>query len=187
MVRQPEWEGKPPARKRPAAVVRPVVGWSEYVALPEWGIPAIRAKTDTGARSSALHVDRIEELSRGRVVRFEVVLHRQRRHRSVSVVAPVSRRARVRSSNGHYSLRVFVTTTIRIGPVERKIEISLVDREQMIYRMLLGRTALEGLLVDAGHKDLLGEQPRRRAHGTSKNRRATDPRERGPRRGDKIG
>jgi len=142
------------------------------VALPDWGIMGVRAKTDTGARTSALHVDAIEELNRGREVRFEVVLHRQKRDRRVRVVAPVSRRGRVRSSNGHYAMRIFVKTVLRIGPVEREVEISLVDREKMIYRMLLGRSALHGLLIDVAHKDLLGVRPKRRKAKRKRSSRA---------------
>jgi hypothetical protein len=138
----------------------PVIGWCEYVALPDWGIAALRAKADTGARSSALHVETIEELPRGRV-RFDVVLHRKFRRR-VRVEARILRRARVRSSNGVYSTRIFVRTRVRIGTIERFVELSLVDRGLMIYRMLLGRTALEGLFVDPHRRHLVGERPVRR-------------------------
>lgn len=138
-----------------------LIGWNEYVDLPEWGIARLRAKVDTGARSSALHVENVEELSGGRV-RFEVVLHRIKRDRRVRVTTRVVRRGRVRSSTGHYETRIFVTAPVRIGPVERDVEVSLVDRERMIFRMLLGRSALEGLLVDPVHRALLGRPPRRR-------------------------
>lgn len=139
------------------------IGWSEYVDLPEWGITRLLAKADTGARSSALHVEELEELGQGRV-RFRVVLHRRRRDRRVAVEARVRRRSRVRSSTGHYQQRLFVTTRLRLGPFERRIEISLVDRERMIHRMLLGRSALAGLyLVDSAHRALLGRPRRRRA------------------------
>jgi len=132
-----------------------LIGWNEYVDIPQWGIKRLRAKMDTGARSSALHVENIEELSRGRV-RFDVVLHRKKRDRRVSVTARIARRGRVRSSTGHYESRIFVEAPVRIGSVERKVEVSLVDRERMIFRMLLGRTALAGrFLVDPEHKQLL--------------------------------
>lgn len=138
-----------------------MIGWSEAVDLPDWGISGLRAKSDTGARTSALHVENIVLRPRG-VVRFDVILSRRRRHRRVRVEARVTRRGRVRSSTGHYATRLFVTTTLRVGSVERQVELSLVDREKMIYRMLLGRTALEGLLVDPMHRNVLGEPPRRR-------------------------
>ena len=133
-----------------------VIGWNEYVALPEWGIARLRAKVDTGARSSALHVDDIEELGGGRVA-FDVVVHRQKRDRHVRVETRIRRRGRVRSSTGHYETRLFVSTHVRIGPAEREIELSLVDRERMNFRMLLGRTALSGFLIDVAHGQLLGK------------------------------
>jgi hypothetical protein len=137
------------------------VGWNEYVDLPDWGVSGLRAKMDSGARTSALHVENIHELPGGRV-RFDVILDRRRSHRRVHVNARVRRRARVRSSTGHYTTRIFVRTRLRVGPVERDVEISLVDREKMIFRMLLGRSALEGLLIDVQHRALLSKRPRRR-------------------------
>ena len=138
-----------------------IVGWTEYVELPEWGIKAVRAKMDTGARSSALHVDDVEELGRGRVA-FDVVIDRKRSHRRKRVTARILRRSRVRSSNGHYESRLFVTTRVRMGPLDRDIEFSLVDRSKMIHRVLLGRTALERVYVDVSHRYLLGRPGRRK-------------------------
>ena len=137
-----------------------IVGWTEYVALPEWGIAAVRAKMDTGARSSALHVDEVEDAGRGRV-RFAVVMDRRKSHRRKSVTPRVRRRSRVRSSNGEYETRLFVSTLMRLGPLEREVEFSLVDRSKMIHRVLLGRTALEHVYVDVSHRYLLGRKRRR--------------------------
>ena len=134
---------------------RIVIGWNEYVDLPDWDIRGLRAKVDTGARSSALHVENVEELSRDRV-RFDVVLHREKSDRRVHVTTKIVRRGRVRSSTGHWEKRLFVTGRVRIGPLEREVELSLVDREKMIFRMLLGRKALAGILVDPSHAKLLG-------------------------------
>jgi hypothetical protein len=139
-----------------------LIGWTEYVDLPDWGVRRLLAKVDTGARSSALHVENIHELPRG-LVAFDVVLHRQRRDRRVHVRAHVTRRSRVRSSNGELSARLFVRTTLRLGGVEKSIEVGLVDRAKMIHRMLLGRAALEGpFLIDVDHQLLQG-RPRPRA------------------------
>jgi hypothetical protein len=151
-----------------------VIGWNEVVDLPDWQIRRLRAKVDTGARTSALHVENIEELPRGHV-RFDVVLHRARRDRRVAVETRIVRRGRVRSSSGHYTTRIFVATRVRLGPIEREIELSLVDRGPMIYRMLLGRSALAGhVLVDVGHRGLL--DARRRAHPAEGRRRKRSPR-----------
>lgn len=147
------------------------IGWTEYVDLPEWGVRRLRAKVDTGARSSALHVENIRELPRDRV-RFDVVLHREKRDRRVHVEAHVSRRARVRSSNGHLSQRIFVTTTLRLGAVEKRIEVSLVDRQKMIHRMLLGRAALAGsFVIDAGRR--MVQSPRKKKVRRKKRRART--------------
>jgi hypothetical protein len=140
---------------------RVLIGWSELVDLPVWGVSRLPAKADTGARSSALHVENLQRLP-GRRVAFEVVLHRVKRDRRVHVVAPISRIGRVRSSTGHYTLRYFVKTLLRLGPVEQEIEISLVDREQMVFRMLLGRTALSGtFVVDPAQRRMARRRPKK--------------------------
>lgn len=134
------------------AIVR--IGWSELVDLPDWHIRGLRAKIDTGARSSALHVDDLKLLSRNRVS-YQVVLHRSDHDRRVRVVEKIVRRARVRSSTGAYTHRIFVRTHLRLAGVEREVEISLVDRGDMNFRMLVGRTALEGrFVVDPSHRNL---------------------------------
>jgi hypothetical protein len=140
----------------------PVIGWVERVDLPDWSIVQLRAKSDTGARSSALHVDNIQLLSRN-WVRFEVIVSRARRRERMPIETRVIRRALVRSSSGHFARRLFVRTCVRIGGFEREIELSLVDREKMIHRMLLGRSALEGMLVDPRHRYLLTAKRRPRA------------------------
>ena len=122
---------------------RVLIGWNEYVEIPDWGIRRLRAKVDTGARSSALHVENIEELPRGGV-QFDVGPNREKRDRRVHVATRITRRGRVRSSTGHYETCVFVMAPVQIGPIERQVEVSLVDREKMIFRMLLGRTAQHG-------------------------------------------
>jgi hypothetical protein len=129
-----------------------VIGWAERIGLPDWGIAGLRAKVDTGARTSALHVENIEELPRDRVA-FDVVVHRAKRDRRVHVTARVTRRGSVTSSNGERSHRLFVKTTLELGSITREIEVSLVDRAKMIHRMLLGRSALEGpILIDVNHR-----------------------------------
>lgn len=144
----------------PTTASKIIIGWNERVALPEWGIKRLRAKVDTGARSSALHVINIVPVGTHRVG-FEIVLSTKspRRRR---VVAPISRIGRVRSSSGHGGTRFFVKTLVRLGPVEREVEMNLVDREKMIFRMLLGRSALTGLLVDVTRAKLLDESRRGR-------------------------
>lgn len=141
---------------------RTLIGVAERVNLPEWGVARLRAKIDTGAKTSALHVDSIEELP-GEQVRFSVVLHRKKRDERVSVVAPISRRGRVRSSTGRVQERIFVRTRLILGGVEKVIEVSLASRGRMIFRMLLGRSALQDdFLVDPNHRYLHAHPPSER-------------------------
>jgi hypothetical protein len=147
--------------KSPAEPV--LVGWTEYVDLPDWNVRRLRAKIDTGARSSALHVEDIVELPRDRI-RFTVVLHREKQDRRIRVSARVRRRSRVRSSNGIVENRFFVRTTLVLGPVEREVELSLVNRGKMNHRMLLGRTALAGpFLIDVDRRMVLSTKKKKRS------------------------
>jgi len=146
----------PKRRARKSVAEKVLIGWSEGVAFPEWGIKRIQAKVDTGAETSALHVENLEKLPGGKV-RFEVVHNRKPPWRRRHVIAKVVKWARVRSSTGDYTRRCFVRAVARIGPVEKKIEISLVSREKMAFRMLLGRKALaRDFLVDVGKRSHLG-------------------------------
>lgn len=147
-----------------------MIGVAERIALPEWGIPRLRVKIDTGARTSALHVDGIEELP-GNRVRFWVVLDRKRGRR-LRVEAPIARTARVRSSSGRAEKRYFVVTTMQLGGVEKRIEISLASREPMIFRMLLGRTALApDFVIDPSHRYLTSPTPKKDGDRTTKKKK----------------
>ncbi|MFW5924705.1 MAG: ATP-dependent zinc protease [Myxococcota bacterium] len=147
-----------------------LIGFAERVDLPDWGIHQIRAKVDTGARTSALHVDGVERLSGGRV-RFDVVVNRKT-GRTKHVVTDLVRVGRVRSSSGVSETRYFVSTVMRLGGVTKKVEISLARRHGMQFRMLLGRTALgHDFLIDAGRRYVTEARPQKaRKKGRSKNR-----------------
>lgn len=137
-----------------------LIGWSELVDLPGWKVTRLRAKIDTGARSSALHVADLRVRLDG-YVEFDVVLDREKSHRRRHVVAAIKRISRVRSSTGKFTQRYFVETVLRLGGVEKTIEISLVDREEMIFRMLLGRTALSGdFIIDPARRRVVSKQSR---------------------------
>jgi hypothetical protein len=142
-----------------------VLGRSEFVNLTDWGITGLLAKVDTGAKTSALHVEDLAFDGNGEV-RFRVILSMQRHAPSVMVTAPVIRWAKVRSSSGHFTKRCFVETTVQIGPVTKRIEISLDSREKMQYRMLLGRQALaRDFLVDVAKRH--GFRPERNLNKVS--------------------
>lgn len=136
--------------RRPVVVPGVVIGRVERIALPEWGVEGLKAKVDTGARTSSLHVDTVEHLRKDRV-RFAINTGDDQ----IWTEADVHRVGRVRSSNGHMQERIFVQTRFVLGPVEKDIEISLTGRDDMNYRMLLGRLALEDdFLVDVGQRFL---------------------------------
>jgi len=138
-----------------------IIGWSEYVGLPMWGVRRLKAKIDTGARSSALHVENLVFLP-GDEVEFDVVLNLSgtSKHR---VTAPITRWARVLSSNGTGERRPFVKTKMRLGGVLIPVEMSLVSRGEMRFRMLVGRTALASkFLVDAGRHSARKPTPGKR-------------------------
>lgn len=133
-----------------------VVGWREIVALPEWGIKRLKAKIDTGARTSAIHVGDLEELPDGRV-RFEVVVKEKPELRTTVVEARPVRRSTVKPSHGVRQERLVFRTRLEIGPVSREIELSLVSRKGMLCRMLVGRTALPAhVMVSPTRKYLHG-------------------------------
>jgi hypothetical protein len=145
-----------------------VIGFAEFVDLPKWGIVGLRGKIDTGAKTSALHVSNIREIGNGRVG-FDVRLHRRRIDYTVHVEAKILRRGRVKPSSGHVQTRLFVATTLKIGIIEREIELSLVDRENMIYRMLVGRTAIgPNVLVDPSRRYILTRRSAPRKKGRRK-------------------
>ncbi len=135
-----------------------VLGWREWLALPALGVSAIRAKVDSGARSSALHVDTLETSYHGGTewVRFQ--LGSDARADRVWIEVPVLDRRVVTDSGGHRSERIFIHTTLQLAGAIWPIEINLSHRENMLFPMLLGRTAMAGrFLVDAQRSFVLGE------------------------------
>ena len=134
----------------------PVVGWRELVHLPDLGLHELPAKIDTGARTSSLHATILEQFERDgeRYVRFAVDFERQH-VRQVCEAVHIDWRG-ITSSNGETQQRMIVKTPLRIGDVTFRAEISLADRSDMKFPMLIGRSALRRrFLVDSGHSWLL--------------------------------
>lgn len=151
-----------PRRTSPASVV----GWREWVALPDLGIAAVKAKIDTGARSSSLHACNIETFDRGGKpwVRFDVHPLQRNADQTVRAEAAVLEFRHIRSSSGHQTLRPVIRTTIALGGRSWSADITLAARDEMGFRMLLGREALRRrFVVDAGQSYLVSSPARRKA------------------------
>ncbi len=137
---------------------RIVLGWRDWLALPALGITAIRAKVDTGARSSSLHVDGQWRFTEGGApwAGFRIntgVVGGQ----VLEASAPVFDEREVTDSGGNRTRRVFLRTPLKLAGIEREIEINLTDRRGMLFPMLLGRTALaRAFMVDPARSFLHG-------------------------------
>ena len=149
------------------AVPLPVLGWKEIAALPDWGIAELKVKLDTGAKSSALHVEGLRYVTNhsdgdGRepisdmvdmveTVAFEVPLTRITDGPRVTVTAPVVGYRSVRDTRARPERRPVVRTRLRCGPIDEIIDVTLTNRSGMLFRMILGRRALRTrVVVDPG-------------------------------------
>lgn len=138
-----------------------IVGWREWAALPELGVKAIEVKVDTGAKTSAIHTFEIKPVETPDGLYVEFGLHPDRHHPEVLVYgrAKVQDQRIVSDSGGHKENRYVIYTPIQMGGQIWPIEITLTNRENMAFRMLLGRQAMrKRLLVEPESSYLLGSQ-----------------------------
>ena len=138
-----------------------ILGWEEWLALSGLGLPAIKAKVDTGTRTSALHATVIEPFgpAKNLQVRFVIKPDPNDPGLEVTCSAPVIDRRKIVSSNGKPELRYIISTEIEVGGHRREIEISLTNRESMSYRMLLGRSAIpDDTIIDPNCSFVQGER-----------------------------
>jgi hypothetical protein len=155
---------------------RVTVGWREWLVLPELGIPAIKAKLDTGARTSSLHTFSIEGFhSHGRHrVRFGIHPLQKRRDVELFCVADVVDRRFVSNPGGNRELRYVIYTPVQLGDTVWPVEITLANRDTMLFRMLIGRSAMrEKLIVDPDSSYLTGRSLARSYPETRRPRRKT--------------
>jgi hypothetical protein len=156
---------------------RILIGWREWVALPGLGLPAIKAKVDTGARTSALHAFEVTPFEKGGKtwVRFRVHPLQGRKDIVVTCEAVVVDYRSVSDSGGHREKRFVIETQVVLGSLKFPIEVTLANRETMSHRMLIGRSAMKNLMIDPNHVHLL-EKPRKVAslYGAKK-RKAAKP------------
>lgn len=142
----------------------PIIGWREWVSLPELGIKRIKAKVDTGARSSSIHAFDVESFERDgdEWVRFKVYPVQRSTRKAVTVESKLLESRSVRSSSGKATIRPVILARIKLLGLTWPVELTLANRDQMGFRMLLGRQAFrDRFLVDAG-SSYFGGKPKKK-------------------------
>ena len=140
-------------KAKKAAKQLSVIGWREILALPNLNIDRIKAKIDTGARTSALHAFNCQEFKRGdkTMIRFEIHPLQRNHKQTIAAEAELLEYRKVTSSGGHAQIRPVILTTIQLGEHQWQVELTLTNRDVMGFRMLLGRQAVrDRFAVDPG-------------------------------------
>jgi len=134
------------------------IGWREWASLPDLGVPAIKTKVDTGARTSALHAFRLRQWHRdGDVwVTFEVHPEQRSLRGAIAVECPVAGWRRVRSSNGLVQHRPVIRTAIALAGLRWPVDITLTNRDEMGFRMLIGRAAIRHRFIVDPSRSFVG-------------------------------
>jgi hypothetical protein len=152
-------------RRSKGAGSRPIIGWREWLRLPDLGVESIKAKVDTGARTSSLHAFDLEEFDRDGEAWVRFTIHPEQRAADPSLPAelPLLARRRVKDSGGKTEFRPVVETTAELLGHRWTIELTLTRRDSMGFRMLLGRQAIRRrFVVDPGRSFLGGKRVRKK-------------------------
>jgi hypothetical protein len=146
------------------------VGWREWVGLPALGISRIKAKVDTGARTSALHAFHVEQFDKDdrAWVRFRIHPLQYRTDTEITCEAPIRDQRMISDSGGHKESRFVIETSLALPGLSWPIEITLTSRDDMRFRMLLGRTALVHRMIVDPSRSYLTRPRKLRRKGKSK-------------------
>ena len=160
-------KAKPSLKTQTASLIADghVLGWREWIGLPDLGVPVIKAKVDTGARTSSLHAINPTPIARDgqEFVQFTLPHYRGDGHGPIDCLAPLVALREIRSSNGSAEERFVISTHIVVGRHKLKVEVSLANRSIMGFPMLLGRTAMKaGRFLVLPSKSYLAEKPEQR-------------------------
>lgn len=143
------------------ASIKKTIGWKEWFALDCLGLPAIKGKIDTGAKTSALHAFNIESffIEDVEYVRFDIHPLQKNKNLTCNCIAPIIERRMVSDSGGRKEKRFVIKSDLKIGDHKIRIEITLANRDSMTFRMLLGRDAVKELkmLIDPSKSFLQGK------------------------------
>lgn len=147
------------------------IGWREWVSFPELKVKTIKAKIDTGARTSSLHVTNLKEVEGTNIVNFKIHPVQRESHPVINASAKVIDKRPVTSSNGISTIRPVIKTKIKLGKRTFSIELTLVNRDLMGFRLLLGRTAIKNrYLVDSGKSFLKFKKLKKKRRIKNENR-----------------
>jgi len=141
-----------------------MIGWREWVALPELGISRIKAKIDTGARTSALHAFALKPFQENgkKRIRFDIHPFQHDAETSVTCVADIIDKRWVTDSGGHREERYVIVTSLMMAGATWPVEVTLTERETMLFRMLLGRSALRGRFIIDPEKSFRTKRKKKR-------------------------
>ena len=149
--------------RRGSAETKRVIGWREWVQLPDLGVVEMKAKVDTGADNSSLHAFNVERIERdgAEYVRFEIHPKQRSKKPTILCEAPLAMEKKVKNPGGRTELRPVIRTRVVVAGEEIEALVNLTSRDEMGFRMLLGRRAVRSRFVIDPGRSYLGPRPSR--------------------------